>query len=124
MNFVSIILKMSLICNIPPAYIESILRTESTYCINTKNKQSSAMGCMQVLRDNLNVFQVADMRHNERSIKIGVDYLCKLKYSYKNTYLVRYYVGPNGDINSDKAAAYKNKLDIRLNRYFKIKEKI
>jgi hypothetical protein len=119
MSWSLIILSLSSICNIEPAKIESVIRVESNYCRQIKNKRSSAMGCMQVLKVNRNVLETAAMRNEYNSMVIGTNYLCKLKASFPRSYMIRYHIGPNGDINSERATLYKNKLNNKYNIYYK-----
>lgn len=121
MNWVTLLLELSTICSIKPADIESHIRVESNYCKYVSNKSSSARGCLQVLKGNLNVFQLYDMRNKIRSIQIGVDYMCRLKKSFPNTWRGRYFVG-NGKLEGvllEQYNTYVNKLDHKYNKYFK-----
>lgn len=109
------IINASLICNIPPANIEAIIRVESSYCLQTVSKKSSARGCMQLLSINRNVFDTLD---HERSIYAGTRYLCKLKSRFPRSYMLRYYIGPSGDITVPEVKEYKRRLNLP-NKYFK-----
>ena len=109
----------SLICDISPAKIEAHIRVESNYCKYKLNKKSSAKGCMQLLKVNRNVFDTIDMRDDYKSILAGTKYLCKLKASFPRTYNIRYFIGPNGKIKSNEAISYKEKLNTKLNKYYK-----
>ena len=115
MNWPIILTKLSLVCGIPPANIESIVRVESNYCKYTVSKSSTSVGCMQLIKANRNP---ADDHSNPIvSMLRGVDYLCNLKSRFPKTYMIRYHVGPNGDINSDAAKEYKRRLNLE-NKYF------
>lgn len=117
MTWVTLFISLSQICGIHPADIEAVVRVESNYCKYTVSKSSTAEGCFQLLKvnrspsdDHTNVY-ISALR--------GVEYLCKLKKSYPKSYLVRYHVGPNGDINSKKALIYKSKLNINNNQFIR-----
>lgn len=105
-------------CGICPAMVESIIRAESTYCLYTKNSTSTAKGCMQILKGTAGS-DYSKLDDHLESIRLGVAYLCKLKQSFKNTYLVRFHAG-NGKIDTLKelVVPYLNKLDPSKNKYF------
>lgn len=118
-QWVAIINEQSKVCNIPPSIIEAHIRTESQYCKYTKNKHSTARGCLQVVKAT-----AGDQYHlladDVESIRIGVAVLCKFKSSFPNTYSLRYYIG-NGKLEGQTlkdATSYFRKLQPVNNKYF------
>ena len=105
-------------CGLCPAMVESIIRVESTYCLYTKNSTSTAKGCMQLLKGTAKE-DYSKLENHRDSIRLGVAYLCKLKQSFKNTYVVRFHAG-NGKLEKleNLVVPYLNKLDPSKNKYF------